>query len=321
VLAAPRVTVCVSTRNRSQLLRRLVDHLEQQSIGVESFELVVVDDGSTDGTSEVLYELAAITRLRMSVHRNETSRGPAAGRNLAWRHGAAQVCAFTDDDCRPTPEWLEAGLQAVGDGRVHVAGAVSPSPEDWSRVGPFSRYLIHTRANARWFAAANLFVQRQDLEAVGGFDERYRGAAGEDTDLGLRLEELGSAFVFAEKAIVHHDVSTTTVRELVQDQARWADLVGVVAAHPATRSELLERRFLWKRTHAQLLLMVLGLASGRAPVALVAALPWLHERICRDGRTDIPLEKWTSLPGTLAVDAAEVVAMIRGSLRYRTPVL
>jgi glycosyltransferase involved in cell wall biosynthesis len=303
------------------LLRRLLNHLEAQSIGVESFEVVVVDDGSTDGTWAVLDEVAATSGLRMTVHRNEVSQGPAAGRNRAWRHGTAPVCAFTDDDCRPSPEWLEAGLQAVGDGRVHVAGAVSPSPEDWSRVGPFSRYLIHTRTNARWFAAANLFVNRQDLEAVGGFDERYRRAAGEDTDLGLRLEDLGSAFVFAEKAVVHHDVSTTTVSQLVRDQARWADLLGIFAAHPAMKSELLEHRYLWKRTHGQLLLMALGLATGRPPVALVAALPWLHERLCRDGRTDIPLEKWTSLPGTLAVDAAEVVAMVRGSWRHRTLVL
>jgi glycosyltransferase involved in cell wall biosynthesis len=303
------------------LLRRLLAHLEAQSIGVESFDVVVVDDGSTDGSWDVLRELAATSSLRMTVYRNEISQGPAAGRNRAWRHGEAPVCAFTDDDCRPTSQWLEAGLQAVGEGRVHVAGAVSPSPEDWSRVGPFSRYLIHTRKNARWFAAANLFVRRDDLDAVGGFDERYRRAAGEDTDLGLRLEGLGSAFVFAEKAVVYHDVSTTTARQLVQDQARWADIIGVFAAHPDTRPELLEHRYLWKRTHGQLLLMALGLASGRPPVALVAALPWLHERICRDGRTDIPLEKWTSLPGTLAIDAAEVVAMIRGSVRHRTLVL
>lgn len=317
----PQVTVCVSTRNRGHLLRRLVACLEAQTLGPRAFEVVIVDDGSTDGSWQLLQELAAGSTLDLTVLRNESSRGPAAGRNRAWRLGTGPVCAFTDDDCQPLPHWLEAGLAAVAHGEVHAAGAVRAAPEDEGRIGPFSRFLVVNQHNARWFAAANLFVRRAALEAVGGFDERYRVAAGEDTELGVRLQEHGSRLVFAEHALVHHDVTTTTVGQLIADQRRWADIVGVFASHPAARREFLHHGVFWKRTHPRFLLLVLGLLTRRPGVALAASLPWLHERTCVDSRTDIGPERWTSLPGTLAIDAAEVAAMLRGSIRYRTPVL
>jgi len=321
-VASPAVAVCVSSRNRAALLGRLLDHLEHQSLPTSSFEVLVVDDGSDDETPAVLEAARQRMALRLQTMRNETSRGPAAGRNAAWRAATAPVIAFTDDDCVPTREWLERALEAMGGRRRVVVGRVDPNPDQSAHAGPFAHTWVIRAAQARSFATANVLFRRDDLVALDGFDERYRNPACEDTDLGLRAEEQGVEVVFAPDALVWHDVRPGTWRDKVRDQARWADLALVFRSHPAARRELLHRGVFWKPSHADLLLLLLGVAAApRDRRALALALPWLHRRLCTE-TTDQP---WSlllpALPGLLAVDLAELAAMVRGSIRYRTLVL
>ncbi len=320
--AEPEVTVCVSTRNRADRLERLVAHLQAQTLPPERFEVVVVDDGSTDDTWQRLQQLAAASPVRITTVRNPTSTGPAAGRNRAWRAGRAPVCAFTDDDCRPAPMWLEHGVAALAERPAIAVGAIRPTHEDEARIGPFSRFLVADRGIAGWFATANLFVRRVDLEASGGFDETFKNAAGEDTDLGLRVTESGVPFVFLPQAVVYHDVEPSSLLRLIKDQRRWADIPAVIARHPDARRHLLYRRYFWKPTHASLLLLLVGAAlATRRPAALVLAVPWVHERTCAQPRGNPGGESVSLLLGALAVDGAELVAMLRGSVRNRTLVL
>ncbi|MBW8792212.1 MAG: hypothetical protein JF597_00980, partial [Streptomyces sp.] len=170
------------------------------------------------------------------------------------------------------------------------------------------------------FAAANLFIPRASLEAVGGFDEGFARAAGEDTELNLRLEDWGSTFAFSDRALVHHDVIPSGVWRAVRDKRRWSDLARVVKAHPRARSELLTWRVFWKRDHAFLLLLLAGLATRRPAWALALAAPWVHARTCHVG-TETKLEAAAVLPGELIVGLAEIAAMLEGSVRNRTLVL
>jgi glycosyltransferase involved in cell wall biosynthesis len=319
----PLVSVCVSTKNRAHLLTRLLAALEAQTLSRESIELVVTDDGSTDGTAHILDSLAASSPIAMTVLRHEHSLGPAAGRNSAWRAARGGVIAFTDDDCVPVPRWLEQGLALVGDTPVVVVGRVEPDPAQTPAYGLFAHSWVMRAAEARWFATANCFYRRVDLEAVGGFDERFPNAACEDTALGLTVEhEVGAAVVFAASALVHHDVRRATVRDKVRDQARWAELALVLREHPEQRTALLYRGLFWKRSHADLLLMLLGAAGAtRRPASLLLALPWLDGKLCRE-RTEAPLRQVVpALGGLLAVDLAELVAMIRGSVRHHRLIL
>ncbi|HET6908285.1 MAG TPA: glycosyltransferase [Mycobacteriales bacterium] len=321
-MPAPAVAVCVSTRNRAALLRRLLDELERQTLATDAFEVVVVDDGSTDETPKVLDEAAGRGVLRLRALRHPISRGPAAGRNAAWRAASAPVIAFTDDDCVPAERWLERGLATMGAQQRVVVGRVDPNPEQSDNAGPFAHTWVIRSAQARSFATANVLFRRDDLLALDGFDERYRNPACEDTDLGLRAEEAGAAVVFAPDALVWHDIRPGTWRDKVRDQARWADLALVFRTHPAARRDLLHRGVFWKPSHVDLLLLLAGtVVAARDVRGLVLALPWLHRRLCRE--TDG--EPWPlllpSLPGLLAVDVAELTAMVRGSIRYRTLVL
>lgn len=318
----PDVTVCVSTRNRAGLLPRLVDHLERQTIGPQRFEAVIVDNGSSDDTWEVLEQLAATTSFPLTVLRNEPGKGPAAGRNRAWRAASAPLCAFTDDDCLPVDSWLEHVLAATATQEVIAAGAVRPPADQHRLLGSFTRSVWASADTAAWCATANLVVRRDDLEAVGGFDESFLNVSGEDTDLGLRVMEQGRRFTFLADAVVEHPVEMTSMTQLLRDQRRWADLVAVIARHPRARSLLLHRTVFWKASHPSFLLMVAGLLGARRrPAALALAVPWVHRRLCSHPVAETLGERIATLPGVAILDAHEVLVMAEGSLRYRTVVL
>lgn len=313
----PRVSVCVATRDRSARLARLVAALEQQTIGADAIELVLTDDGSVDDTPAVVERLRATSPVPITVLRDESSRGPAAGRNRAWRASRAPVVAFTDDDCVPTREWLEQGLAALQQGTV-VVGRVERAPGQPDPPALFVRDLRVTRAEVRWYATANLFLRRADLEVLDGFDERYTSAACEDTDLGLRAEAMGLVPAFAVRALVHHDAVRATVLDKVRDQRRWADLALLMRDNSGRERNLLYKRWFWRKTHVDLLAAGAGLLLAmRSPRAMLLALPWLHGKLSDAGSDRSTLETVIALPGLFAIDTAEVVTVLRGSWRYR----
>lgn len=318
----PRVAVCVSSRNRSHLLERLLRSLEAQTLPTSQFDVIVVNDGSVDDTAEMLARVSQSSSLRLQTIHRETSGGPAAGRNSAWRAATSDFIAFTDDDCVPVAGWLEAGLTALADRRQIVVGGVRPNPDQLELDGPFAHTWTIGRAEMRGFATANIFYRRADLDELGGFDERYPNPACEDTDLGLRAEEQGVAVEFCADALVWHDVRPDGVIGKIRDQSRWSDIPLIFREHPDARGAMLQHRVFWKQTHVDLLLLLAGVAL--TPVsrrALLATVPWIHRRLC-PGHSDwsAPL-RVSSLPGQLAVDLAELTAMVRGSIRHRSLVL
>lgn len=318
----PRVSVCVSSRNRRALLERLLHALPEQTLDPTAYDVVVTDDGSDDGTGDMLRRVAAELPYRLHVLGHPRSLGPAAGRNAAWRAASGEVIAFTDDDCLPAPGWLAAGLAAFAPGEAVVVGRVEPNPDQMQHYDLFAHSWVMRESEKRAFATCNIFYRRAHLDALGGFDERYRNPACEDTDLGLRAEERGAEILFATDALVWHDVRPGRAIDKVRDQARWADLPLIFRDHPDARRLLLHRNVFWKRSHEDLLVLLAGLAGSVLDRrALLLALPWLHRRLCAD-RGDNPLSMVApALPALLAVDVAEVVAMVRGSIKHRSLML
>ena len=309
-LDPPVVTVALSTYNRAARLQIVLDAIEEQDVdGV--VEVCVCDDGSTDDTPAVLAAWAARTRHRARTVRNQPNRGPAAGRNAAWRLATGERVVFTDDDTRPSRSWLRGHLAAGADGGV-VVGRTTPPPGAQHVHAPLARTL--EVLDARYFQTCNTSYALRDLVASGGFDESFPHAAGEDTDLGLRVAESGVPVHFADDALVHHDVRPPSLRATLRETGRWSTVVLVVRKHPRVRDELMHRRWFWKPTHPTAVLALIGLALAvRRPAALALLLPWLR------------LRGWRRPPGEIAalfvVDATEVAAMVRGSVRYRTLVL
>lgn len=321
-LESPLVSVCVSTRDRAERLGRLLQALERQTLLPEQFEVVVTDDGSVDGTSSVLHAAKERGVLRIRGLRHDVSAGPAAGRNAAWRAAVAPVIAFVDDDCTPAAGWLAAGLARIGNDADVVVGAVTRHPAQAHRSSRFARELIVARNQVRWYATANIFYRRRDLEAMGGFDESYPGAAGEDTDLGFRAEQRGLRTGFEPLALVFHDVTVAGPRAAVADQARWSALAQVFAAHPEQRARTLHLGVFWRPTHAEVLMLAAGLLLGRRlPWARALSGPWLHRKLCTERDDESLATAVAELPGALAVDVAGLVAVVRGSIKSRTILL
>jgi GT2 family glycosyltransferase len=247
---------------------------------------------------------------------------------VAWRAATGELCAFTDDDCLPTPAWLAAIVDVIdGTESVVAAGAVLPPAEDDPLRGPFARVVVVVPFNAQWCATANLAVRRCDLEAVGGFDEAGLPTAAEDTDLGLRLQAAGAQLRYLPDALVHHPVERGGVRALWRDHNRYVDLPRVFAKSPWARRHLLHHRLFWKRSHPLALLAVTGLGlaglAGRRRSAVVALLatPWLHERLCADPVAETVAERVATLPAVFVLDLHEIAVMARGSAKHRSLLL
>src|SRR4051812_25416434 len=99
----------MATHNRRERLIAMLDSLRAQTVGRDRFEVIVVDDASSDGTQEELERQSARGDLNLKVIRRQTGGGPAVARNEGWRAASATLVAFTDDDCVTVPAWLEAG--------------------------------------------------------------------------------------------------------------------------------------------------------------------------------------------------------------------
>ena len=210
----PTVSVVVPTYNRRAGIERLLQSLEAQTLPPDRFEVVVVDDGSTDGTSEALTGRQTSYRLRVYAQHNA---GPASARNAGIHYAEGRTIVFLDDDVVPSAGLLAAHVAAQGDADdLVVVGPMYP-PTDWSRsvwVRWEERQLLKQYdameqglypCTPRQFYTGNASAPRELLLRAGGFDARFKRA--EDVELAFRLWALGARFQFETAADVLHYAS------------------------------------------------------------------------------------------------------------------
>lgn len=199
------VAVIVPSFNRPERLRGCLGAL--MALQGPAPEIVVVDDGSTQPLAPVCAEFG--TRVRCLRQRN---RGPAAARNAGVRATGAGFVAFTDDDCRPRPDWL-ARLTAAhrADAARLVGGRVENALDDnpyaaasQSLCDYLYEYFGAAAGEAPFFTSNNMGCDRATFERLGGFDESFPLAAAEDRDFGLRWRAAGGTLHYALAAVVAH---------------------------------------------------------------------------------------------------------------------
>lgn len=317
-------TVVVPTHNRAALLGRIVAALEREC-DERQFELVVVDDASTDGTWLELCRLCGETELPMKVIRLAENAGPAAARNAGWRNARAPVVLFTDDDCVPQPGWVAGMVDALATAGI-VQGATRPDPAQLHLRGLFSE-TIEVTAPSKEYETCNMGYRTALLEKIGGFDERFRYSC-EDIDLAWRARRSGATFAFVEPAVVFHDVRPSSFLARVRGTRRRSDLVLLVKIHPEFRRDM-HRRVFWKRAHPRAILAFVGLLTASAPrvpvpvrvLGLAAVTPYVDLRTRMLPIEGTARDRVRGIPLTLGRDLAEVAVLAAASIRFRTLLL
>jgi GT2 family glycosyltransferase len=268
-----RVSVVVPTYHRPDLLGRCLTALVAQDFDPAGYEVVVADDAASDATRRQVEAFAAAACISVRYLPVTGPHGPAAARNAGWRAARGAVIAFTDDDTVPDPGWLAAGLDAF-DGPDAVAAAgrvVVPLPAE-----PTDHERNESGLERAGFVTANCFVRRSALEAVGGFDERFRTAWREDSDLEFRLLERGGRVVRAPKAAVAHPVRPAGWGVSLRQQRKVLFDALLYKKHPAHYRRRIRRKPPWDYYGIVSAAVLAGFAAaaGVWVVALAAAGVW-----------------------------------------------
>jgi glycosyltransferase involved in cell wall biosynthesis len=233
----PRISVVMSTYNRGPLLAEAIECVLDQAAPFPSFELLVVDNNSTDETPVVVSGLIGrhAPRLRYLF---EGRQGLSHGRNAGVANSRGAIVAFTDDDIRVARDWIASIARALDDHPEvdYVGGKVLPrwptrppswmTPDHWAPLAltdAGDRHFVVDRANPRCLVAASLGVRRTALDLVGGFDPAFqhngRCSSLEDHDLQLRLWRRGRKGLYDPRIVAFADVPPDRMTKA--HQRRW----------------------------------------------------------------------------------------------------
>ena len=224
----PRVSVVVCSRNGARTIRDTLDALTR--LEYPDLEVIVVDDGSTDATAAIAAEYPFLVI-------STPNGGLSAARNVGLTAATGEIVAYIDDDAWPDPHWLHYLVATLArGGHAGVGGPNLPPPGDgWvaecvghAPGGP--THVLVTDTEAEHIPGCNMAFRKSALEAIGGFDRRFR-TAGDDVDVCWRLLDRGGTLGFSAAAMVWHHRRDSV-------RAYWRQQVGY------GRSEaLLERKW------------------------------------------------------------------------------
>ncbi|WP_414583093.1 glycosyltransferase [Scytonema sp. PCC 10023] len=226
----PKVSVVVCAYNAEPTMDSCLASLKE--LNYPNYEVIVVNDGSTDGTLEITQRYDYVRLI------SQENKGLSAARNVGIAAATGEIVAFTDSDCMADPDWLtylvakflSTGLAAVGgpnlsppeDSLVPACVAVSPG---------VPTHVLLSDEIAEHIAGCNMAFRREVLQEIDGFDRQYR-AAGDDVDICWRLQDKGYAIGFSPAAIVWHFRRNTVDAYLKQQRGYGKAEALVYFKHP-----------------------------------------------------------------------------------------
>ena len=199
-------SVIVPTYNRIELLKKTLESLFRQNF--KDYEVVVVNDGSSDKTHEYLSRLSETSHFKYFRHANS---GLAATRQAGLLHAAGEYIAFTDDDCIVPSDWLQKfhdifqqhGIAGVG-GSTVTGNPSNPFAQASDMINNYFKSAMNGAENEIPFLTGNnVAYTHASLEKVGGPDERFRMGA-EDRDLLFRVVQSGGRMIYDQSIVVTH---------------------------------------------------------------------------------------------------------------------
>jgi GT2 family glycosyltransferase len=197
----PRVSVVVCTYNGGRTLDQCLRSLV--ALDYPAYEIIVVDDGSTDDTAAILERFPEIRAIR---HAN---RGLSVARNVGLHAATGAIVAYTDSDCYADPDWLTHLVHQLQRNGAAAVGGPNLTPEDgWlsacvAAAPGQPTHVLESDQEAEHIPGCNMAFRREILESINGFDPQYR-KAGDDVDICWRLQQAGYWITFAPGAFVWH---------------------------------------------------------------------------------------------------------------------
>lgn len=316
--AGPLVTIVVITYERGPAVTRCIRGLFEQTH--RPLEVVVVDDGSTDGTASAVGDVVATAPADVPVRlcRHDANRGVGAARNTGIDAARGTYVAFTDDDAEPDPTWIERLVGRLEeDDRIAVAGGSIHDPEaaTWAQQAACGMHFLRDDAGPVRSIVGGNMVFRATFLADHRFDPGCRYGA-DELDLCFTAGRLGHTVWFDPAAVVVHHHRRTVGGYLRQQWKRGQGSVWVRAKH---------RRGLWPRKHWVTLVMLLSpVAFAFLPPVWAALLCvttvglFLVQTLALDLSRRKPLaQALHTLPLVALGYLFEFAGALRGVLRFR----
>jgi len=206
------ISIIIPTYNRKDELGDLLTSLRQQECS-SSIEIIVVDDGSADGTRELLKNLAEDWKGRLRFLKQNRA-GPGAARNLGINHAHGDILVFVDSDCIAPRGWLNNLTSVFDNPKVGAAGGPEMAPVDDCLLRKCQSYVMTAflttgglrggkgkKLGVYYPRSFNMAVRKRAVEAVGGFPNRFYG---EDVLVGFKVEHMGYTLKYVPDAEVYH---------------------------------------------------------------------------------------------------------------------
>jgi GT2 family glycosyltransferase len=237
----PAVSVIVPTHNRKEELQGLISSLDEQTIPASQYEIIVIDDGSSDDTLAFLQSLVRNGKDNL-VFFYQKNQGPGAARNRGVSLAKGTILVFTDTDCRPFPDWLENLIKPFSDKTIGaVGGAEAYSAEDSLLTRAIHVCMTSSMTTggmrgttgkklARYYPRTfNMAISQEAFKKTGGFKPLFHG---EDIELSFRIKRAGFKLLFIEQAHVHHR-RRTTIKQFFRQLMKMGEArVTLVRMHP-----------------------------------------------------------------------------------------
>lgn len=315
------VSIIIPTYNRKESIRKTLNSLFNQTYPRDNYEIIVCDDGSTDGTEETVNDLIKESPCVLRYFRQKNS-GPAAARNIGLSKAVGGIIGFTDDDCVVSEKWIEYAVPYFNCKEVGgVMGSTLPEKQYTENILK-SKHTAQITEDEGTYPTCNIFYKKNVLEEVHGFDTAFDKAIYEDTDLALRVKEKNYKIMFDKNILVYHNITYNSMIQHLKSLNKYESTVLFYKKYPVLKKNLF-LGFITQKKHIYpifivLFIVSLGFGSKYSNLLLLFAILcyfWAHVFV------DLRITKY---PFRIILfikhfipDTVRLYFAIRGSIRYR----
>lgn len=199
---ANKLSVVVPAYNCEKTIKQCIESILGQTI--RNIEIIVVDDGSVDNTAQIIKKFSQVKYIY------QNNAGPATARNRGCKEAGGNIVFFTDSDCLPQKDWIELAMRHFEDKDVSVvcgSYGIANNENLLARCIHSEIQFRHTHLISETpsvFGSFNFGIRKKVFECVGGFNESYRNASGEDNDLSYKVLKIGGRIIFERRSLVDH---------------------------------------------------------------------------------------------------------------------